>query len=769
MSSLPLHETETPLHAATPTARRILVRGLVQGVGFRPFIYRLALEHHLSGWVRNCLGQVEIHAQGPRENIAAFEAAIFHQAPTIAQPSAASSIDTDIEEISDFTILDSSDLGASSISVPADLFTCDSCLSELNDPSDRRYRYPFINCTQCGPRYTLIRALPYDRANTTMADFALCDDCRREYTDPLDRRYHAEPVACPVCGPALEYKNSQGESIHANESAIAACVEELRHGKVIAVKGVGGYHLMCDAGNDAAVGRLRANKPRPAKPLALMFPAPLSDPFAQMEKLLALSPQEKEFLSSPARPILLVAKPDQSSLSDQVAPGLTELGVMLPYSPLHHLLLNDFGKPLVATSANLSGEPVLIDNIEVERRLAHIAEAFLRHNRPIARPADDPVFRTSKGKARPIRLGRGFAPLELRLPFRLDRPTLAVGAHMKNTVALAWDEHAVVSPHLGLMDNARSLEIFEQTIADLQRLYRVEAETILHDAHPGYTTSRWAKRQDKPLIKIPHHHAHAACAYHASAIEGDMLTFTWDGVGYGDDGTLWGGEALLGRPGQWNRFASMRPFHLPGGERAGREPWRSAAALCWETDVACPVLPEKDNMLFAAWQQRINTPTTTSAGRLFDAAAALTGLCTQASYEGQGPMYLEACYSGTVDGLDLPLNNINGIWVVDWSPLVPMLLDNDLTIAQRSSSFHSALARSILQQALQARAEHSITDIGLSGGVFQNRVLVELAAGLLETNGFSVHIPDSIPLNDAGISFGQIIESMYQLDNLRVE
>ncbi len=762
MSSLPLHEQHSASTNPTTTARRIVVQGLVQGVGFRPFIYRLAIEHHLSGWVRNCLGQVEIHAQGKAEDTAAFEAAIFSKTPAIAKPEPATSIPTRPEHIHDFTILDSISVGASNISVPADLFTCDACLGELNDPSDRRYRYPFINCTQCGPRYTLIRALPYDRANTTMVGFDLCGDCRKEYADPLDRRYHAEPVACPVCGPTLEYRRSQGEDIKANESAIAACVADLNNGRVIAVKGVGGYHLLCDASNDAAVEKLRANKTRPDKPFALMFPAPLSNPFAQLERHFELSPQEKKFLSSPARPILLITKPDNSSLSNYIAPGLNELGVMLPYSPLHHLLLNDFSKPLIATSANLSGEPVLIDNIEIERRLGDVAETFLHHNRPIERPADDPVFRTIKGSARPIRLGRGFAPLELKLPFNLDRPTLAVGAHMKNTVTLAWGKRAVISPHIGSIDSARSLDIFEQTIADLQRLYRVDAETIVHDAHPSYTTTRWARQQGRPVAGVLHHHAHASSAYYASGIDHHMLAFTWDGVGYGDDDTLWGGEALLGRPGQWNRFASLRPFHLPGGERASREPWRSAAALCWEAGIECPALPEDSSLLFAAWQKRINTPTTTSAGRLFDAAAALTGLCTNASYEGQGPMYLEACYAESAAVLDLPLTDTNGIWQLDWLPLLSMLIDDGLTIAQRSGCFHASLARSILHQSLQAREQHGITDISFSGGVFQNRVLTELAAELLEASGFSVHIAKTIPLNDAGISFGQIIESMYQ-------
>lgn len=599
-----LREENTSQEDSTVQARHIVVKGLVQGVGFRPFIYRLAVEHHLTGWVRNCLGQVEIHAQGDTENLSAFEKAIYSSAPAIAKPVPFTSAATITEDCANFTILESLEHGSANISVPVDLFTCNDCLTELNDSSDRRYRYPFINCTQCGPRYTLIRKLPYDRPHTTMAAFKLCADCQAEYENPMDRRYHAEPVACPVCGPCLEYKTSQGDTIKGDDRVIGACVDDLRNGKIVAVKGIGGYHLMCDAGNDDAVLTLRTNKPRPDKPLALIFPSSAEQPFSTLSCYIKLSDQDQVFLSAPSRPILLATKRDNVLLSEHIAPGLDELGVMLPYSPLHHLLLNAFGKALVATSANLSGEPVLTDNNDVENRLAHVAETFLHHNRPVERPADDPVFRTIRNKIRPLRLGRGFAPMELQLPFSLDRPVLAVGAHMKNTISLAWENRAVISPHIGEMDNARSLKIFEKTIKDLQDLYRINIEAIVRDAHPGYTTTRWANRQGKAVYKVAHHHAHASATYYEAGTEHDMLVFTWDGVGYGEDDTLWGGEALLGQPSRWQRFASLKPFHLPGGERAGREPWRSAAALCWESDIECPVVPEGSSLLYEAWQKK---------------------------------------------------------------------------------------------------------------------------------------------------------------------
>ena len=747
---------------ANTSARHIVLSGKVQGVGFRPFLYRIATQYQLTGWVRNRVGLVEIHVQGRDADLQQFVSEIFTRAPQLARPLLQSDTRVAAGAFDKFSILQSLDQGEANISVPADLFTCDDCLLELNTPSDRRYRYPFINCTQCGPRYTLIRGLPYDRANTSMAGFELCAQCRREYEDPGDRRFHAEPVACAVCGPQLEYRPSQGAAVNGNEMALSAAIEALSDGKVIAVKGIGGYHLMCDAGNDDAVIKLRKHKPRPHKPLAVLFPAPVDDPFAGLEAIVELSASEREFLLHPARPILLVKKKRGAKLSQSIAPGLAEMGVMLPYSPLHHLLLNDFGAPLVATSANISGEPVLTDNAEVEQRLAHVAEACLHHDRPIERPADDPVFRTIAGRPRPIRSGRGFAPGEFTLPFELEKPLLAVGAHMKNTVTLAWNNRAVMSPHIGEMDSARSLAVFENTIADLQRLYNVKIEQLVCDAHPGYTTSRWANKQGLPLYTVFHHHAHASSAYYECAAGEPLLVFTWDGVGLGVDGSLWGGEALLGVPGEWQRVASMRPFHLPGGDKAGREPWRSAAALCWQSGQEYSALPEDGALLFEAWQRRVNSPRSTAVGRLFDAAAALTGVCHTASFEGQGPMLLEALCKETDKYIELTLEKRDNLLITKWRPLVSVMSDSTLSVSARASLFHASLAQALLQQARSIREEHGVNTVGFSGGVFQNRVLSEQALALLSADGFQVHLPELIPVNDAGISFGQVMEFHYQ-------
>jgi hydrogenase maturation protein HypF len=601
--------------------------------------------------------------------------------------------------------------------------------------------------------------MPYDRPATTMAAFVLCDACRREYTDPLDRRFHAEPVACPACGPALEFTAAESPRISGNEAALAACVSALRAGSIVAVKGVGGYHLMCDARNDIAIARLRRNKPRAHKPLAVMFPTAPGRPLKFINNRVWLSRDQADLLLSAVRPIVLARKRPGFDLSSLIAPGLDEIGVMLPYSPLHHLILSDLGAPLIATSANISGEPVLTDNTDVEQRLGHVASAFLHHDRPIERPADDPVLRIIHDCPRPLRLGRGTAPLEQCLPFTLEQPVLAVGGHMKNTIALAWGNRIVVSPHIGDMGNARSLQVFEKTIDDLQALYKVSAEAVICDAHPGYATSRWARQSGLPLHQVFHHHAHAAVACDLQQLTQTRLVFTWDGVGYGEDGTLWGGEALLGRPGNWRRFATLRPFHLPGGERAAREPWRSAAALCWETGSRWPRIPATLSLLRKAWEKRINAPQTSSAGRLFDAAATLTGVCSNASFEGQGPMLLEALCKGSMAAVNMPLaQGDSGIWVADWEPLLQVLLDDSRSGKERASVFHASMADTLLQQARLARNAQGISEIALSGGVFQHPVLTELAVSLLENDGFRVTLPQQIPVNDAGISFGQVIE-----------
>ena len=748
-------------------ARRLVLSGQVQGVGFRPFIYRIAKQHNLSGWVRNNVGLVEIYVQGLQLDIDAFLQDVFEKKPAMAKPELESSEAVDLESCETFSILKSQNNGKSKITVPVDLYLCDDCLAELNDPLDRRYHYPFINCTQCGPRYTIIESLPYDRPNTSMKDFEFCPLCLAEYNDPENRRFHAEPVACPVCGPSVSLHHN-GLIVDDHENALQKTIELLRQGKVVAVKGIGGYHLMCDANNTPAVKRLRNNKSRPHKPLAVMFPAPIDNPFEFAESSVVLNEKDKRFLLQAARPILLVPKSINSKLSDQIAPDLNEIGIMLPYSPLHHLLLNKFSGALVATSANISGEPVMIDNISIEKRLTHIADAFLHHNRPIVRPADDPVFKTIAGKPRPIRPGRGFSPLELNLPVKLEEPVLALGAHMKNVIALAWDNRVVMSPHIGEMESVRSLQVFENSVNDLQKLFDVKAKRIICDAHPGYTTTRWANKQNLPVTSVLHHHAHASAAYHECSTEDNVLVFSWDGVGYAENEALFGGEAFFGKPGNWKRVASMLPFNIPGGEKAGREPWRSAAALCWQTDRPFDDYHDEQLLLKQVWEKKINTPQTTSAGRLFDAAAALTGVCTMASYEGQGPMMLEAICGTTEnpelqsdDFISLQLNESNDLLQTDWRPLVAVMQDSQLSIAERANIFHVSLAQALLKQAVSIRKKYKFNKVSFSGGVFQNRILSEYVFKLLEDHNFEIHMPELVPVNDAGICFGQIIEYAY--------
>ena len=755
MSSL---EPRYSREARSPELRayRVRLSGHVQGVGFRPFVYRLAAKHGLSGWVQNQLGQVETLVQGRPEALDGFIEDIITLAPPLSRPEILSKEQVAMEAVSDFDIIESSAEAEPQIFVPPDYYTCEDCLRELADPHDRRFRYPFINCTQCGPRYTLIDGMPYDRPNTTMSTFDLCAECRAEYTDPHDRRFHAEPVACPACGPRLEFSSRGAATIREGTLALDAASKALAGGSIVAVKGVGGYHLMCDARNEAAVARLRARKRRPDKPLAVMFPASSATP-GVIEREVSLTREEAELLRSPMRPIVLGWKRQGGTLAQQIAPGLAEVGVFLPYSPLHHLLLNDIGGPLVATSGNLSGEPVLTENGEAKARLGEIADAFLHHDRPIARPADDPVYRSSAGKPRPLRVGRGCAPLELELPTTQPEPVLAVGAHMKNTIALTWDDRVVVSPHIGEMDTPRSLAVFEAAVEDLQDLYGIRVRAVVCDAHPGYTTTRWARRTGLPVHPVFHHHAHASALAGEHGVDQDWLVFTWDGVGYGENGSLWGGETLLGRPGRWKRVGTMRPFYLPGGERAGREPWRSAAALCWETGRDWPDAPT-ESLAHQAWRRRLNCPETSAVGRLFDAAAAMVLDVHSVSYEGQGPMMLESVCDGRGEAIPLPLSRTAaGLWQTDWQPLVGRLLDRDVAVGRRSADLHSSLARAIVDQAERLRAEHGVARVGLCGGVFQNRILVGRAKALLESAGFRARLAERIPCNDAGISYGQAV------------
>jgi hydrogenase maturation protein HypF len=736
----------------------------VQGVGFRPFVYRLAHELGLDGFVRHLRGEVEVVLHGPIATIEHFARDVIERAPPLARPVLAGQAAVDAPAEPGFHIASSSAALHPQISVPPDFFCCPDCLTELADPGNRRHRYAFVNCTQCGPRYTLIEALPYDRPNTTMCAFPLCEACRREYEDPLDRRFHAEPVACPVCGPHLEFVSPGAENPgEGDDKALAAAVAVLRDGRVLAVKGIGGYHLMCDARSEAAVARLRERKHRPDKPLAVMYPWRGLDGLQVVRDEFDPEPAAREALLDPARSIVLLRTGPPTRLAPNIAPGLAEIGVFLPYSPLHQLLLEDFGGPLVATSGNVSGEPVLTSATEAQERLARVADAFLHHDRLIARPADDSVVRVIAGRARPIRLGRGIAPLELELPRAVPRPVLAVGGHLKTTVALAWERRVVVSPHVGDMGTLRSEQVFAQVAADLQRLYDVRAAIVLSDAHPDYATTRWARASGLAHETVQHHRAHAsALVTEHGKFDAPAIVFAWDGVGLGDDGTLWGGETFLGTPGHWQRAAHLRPFRLPGGDRAGRAPWRSAAAVCWELERDCPV-EVPDPIVRDAWKRRVNSPQSSAAGRLFDAASAIILGLGETSFEGQGPMWLEAIAREPAAFPRLELRSAaEGRLELDWAPLVDWLLQFPPTIAadraDRAGAVHASLADGIVQVAERLRDQSGTSVVGLTGGVFQNRRLTEAALAGLSSCGFEVLLPVQLPCNDGGLSYGQVAD-----------
>jgi hydrogenase maturation protein HypF len=741
-------------------ARRVRLQGHVQGVGFRPFVYRLARKHGIDGHVQNQLGEVEVVAVGEAAIVEQFTHDLIACAPPLSSPALAGVESIDVPAVDGFEIIDSLAASEAQIFVPPDYFMCDDCRHELQDPADRRHAYPFINCTQCGPRYTLIEALPYDRPNTSMKDFPLCPDCEAEYLDPADRRFHAEPVACAKCGPQLSFAEQGAAPVEETESALAQAVAAIGAGRIVAVKGIGGYHLVCDAHNEEAVARLRDRKRRPDKPLAVMFPVAGDDGLDVARESVVLTEEEAEIAAGPIRPIVLATRRAGCTLARNVAPGLDEVGVFLPYSPLHQLLLDAFGGPVVATSGNISGEPVLTDNEEAAHRLKSVADAFLQHNRPIVRPADDPVYRRIGGRMRPLRIGRGCAPRELSIPWAQSEPLLAVGGHMKGTVALSWNRRVVVSPHIGEMDSPRSLDIFEQVASDLQALYGVRATRVVSDAHPGYTTNRWAQRRSRlPVETVWHHEAHASAVAAEYANDREWLMFAWDGVGFGRDGTLWGGEALFGQPGRWQRFASLRTFRLPGGDKAGREPWRSAAALHWECGEAWRGNSDPDGLAKAAWDSGLNCPVTSAAGRLFDAAAAMVCDFSQASFEAQGPMMLEALCRHSAPGIEMNLEESDdGVLRLDWQPLLAVLRDPAVEPTLRAEIFHASMAAAIVRQAEVARGRHGVMQIGLCGGVFQNRFLTEQTSTLLKSRGFDVYLPRELPCNDAALSYGQAAE-----------
>ncbi|MBN8594224.1 MAG: carbamoyltransferase HypF [Anaerolineae bacterium] len=776
---------------------RMRVRGIVQGVGFRPFVFTLASRYGLTGHVGNDNAGVFIEVEGPVDLLEHFRQQLIDEAPALAHIETVTVEVVALQYDDNFQILESHADSTVSTHVPPDVSICDNCLQELLNPKDRRYRYPFINCTHCGPRFTIIQRIPYDRANTTMAAFEMCPACAAEYHDPHSRRFHAQPIACPECGPILEYRGAGFIASTTGERALDAAQASLRAGQIVAVKGLGGFHLACDATNNTAVATLRERKGRVDKPFAVMVRN-----LAQARQIAWVDDAEAELLASPQRPIVLLRKRPDSSLSNLIAPGNPYIGLMLPYTPLHHLLLED--TPLVMTSGNHAGEPIAFENDEAQERLGSLADAFLLHNRSIQIPCDDSVFRVNKGQPIPIRRSRGYTPLAVKLPFatsasrqqqRLPTETsirtvvLATGAELKNTFCLTHQGDALLSQHIGDMENLETLTAFERAQAHFCDFYHIRPQAIVCDLHPNYLTTRWAEtyaqKQGVPLLRVQHHHAHIASVMAEHELDGNqpVIGLCFDGTGYGTDGTIWGGEVLVADYASFKRVAYLKPVPLLGGDLAIKHPYRMALAYLWSCHfpwdedlppvIACP--PNERGMLarqLASGFQRIPT---TSAGRLFDAVASLIGLRHTVTYEAQAAIELEGIASeGASNAYTFHIQTVHPgtKWVPlsSTAPETALMIDPGQVLASIISDlrtgvssgiiaarFHDGLANVLVSVCQRLQAFGYGSRVALSGGVFQNVRLLSTLKQRLQEVGFTVFDHKLVPTNDAGLALGQAV------------
>jgi hydrogenase maturation protein HypF len=746
------------------------LRGAVQGVGFRPFVYRLATEMALTGWVLNSSSGLVVEVEGPADQLTVFERRLEGERPKASVVTVHESAWIPVEGSTCFEIHASDADQGKSVNVLPDLATCEDCRGELFETANRRFQYPFTNCTNCGPRYTIVVDIPYDRPNTTMKDFVLCPQCREEYENPANRRFHAQPNACPICGPKLD-------------GTIRETAQALLRGEIVALKGIGGFQLLADARQPAAVARLRQRKHREEKPFALMMPS-----LATAREYCDVSPAEVALLESQAAPIVLLQPKPGTDIAWNVAHCSPYLGIMLPYSPLHHLLMQQCPFPLIATSGNRSDEPIAIANDEARARLKDIADDFLMHNRPIVRACDDSVVRLTRGRAGILRRARGYAPLGIRVAHDLP-PVLAVGGHLKNTVAIAVGRDVFLSQHIGDLETLEARQAFEKAIADLCRLYSFKPEAVVCDMHPDYASTHWAEKSGLPVLRVQHHQAHVAACAAENNVEGPYLGISWDGTGYGLDGAIWGGEFFRVEGNQYERVAHLRPFGLPGGDAAVRQGWRSAASLLFEVErsgissLSDPILvipglatsarpgasrrgkshnevphvslPLQDvgtqlSTVQSMLERGTNVVPTTSVGRLFDAVASIAGLAQQNRFEGQAAMLLEN-EIGTVR-----TEEAYSLSSGDWAPLVSGVMQDSraaLPVSRMAARFHNALANWIVEVAQQVKEKQIV----LSGGVFQNRYLTERAAAVLESRGFVVYTHRQVPPNDGGIALGQAV------------
>jgi hydrogenase maturation protein HypF len=752
--------------------KAIEVTGIVQGVGFRPYVYRLAFARHLAGFITNTSAGVSIEVEGPAEVVDDFVLRLPAEAPPLARITQMAAHDVPARADGEFRILPSRAGENRRVLISPDVAICDDCLRELFDPSDRRFHYPFINCTNCGPRYTIVRDIPYDRARTSMAVFPMCADCQREYDDPLNRRFHAQPNACWKCGPQVELWDGEGKRVESADP-IAEAVACLQAGYVVAVKGLGGFHLAVDATNSAAVSRLREGKRRVEKPFAIM-----ASSLEAVRNFCQLGDASRALLLSPERPILLLRKKPGNPIAELVAPFNLEYGVFLPYTPLHYLLFaaGRF-QALVMTSGNISEEPIAIDNAEAVARLQGIADFFLVHNRDVLLRCDDSVVRVTGDAPRQLRRSRGYVPVPVFLNENLP-PILAVGGELKNTVCLTKGQHAFLSQHIGDLENLESYRFFDTTISSFKRILEVEPQLLAYDLHPDYFSTRWALGQTSlQRVGVQHHHAHIASCMAENHLDGKVIGIALDGTGYGTDGAVWGGEVLLATYADFERIAHLDYLPMPGGAAAIAEPWRMAVSYLQKhfgkafLDVDTPFVRELGRrqvaVLVRMAERGVNSPLTSSCGRLFDAVSALAGIRQRVNYEAQAAIELEAAIAGDGEGTSYPfeLRADGSGWIIDTRPLFVALV-NDLkrgvSAGILSRRFHEGFVDVLARLAKLIHAKAGVNNICLSGGSFQNVFLLEHLKGRLEADGLNVFTHSEVPCGDGGLSLGQALVAAHR-------
>lgn len=763
-------------------AIHIHIRGIVQGVGFRPFVYGLADRFHLNGWVLNSSAGVEIEVEGEENQLQAFLAALSEEKPALSQIDNIKTEMIEVKGFNRFTINHSEPKAGEFIPISPDVSICEDCLRELFDPSDRRYRYPFINCTNCGPRFSIIKDIPYDRTKTSMADFPLCEDCRQEYENPLDRRFHAQPVACDVCGPKIWYEE-KGEVLGEQEESLQFARAAIKDGKIIAVKGLGGYHIACDATNQEALQTLRERKRRTDKPFALM-----AFDLETVRKYCRITPQESGLLTSRKRPIVLLRKAKAGILPEEIAPRQENFGFMLPYTPLHYLLLEpaeDFPEVLVMTSGNLSEEPIAYQDEDALQRLSPLVDGFLMHNRPIFMRVDDSVTRAVDENEYPVRRSRGYVPDAMKIP--QDTPSIcAVGGELKNTFALSRDQYAFISHHIGDVANYETMQSFETGIAHFQHLFKIIPQAYACDMHPNYFTSQYARKMarstGKPLVEVQHHHAHlAACLADNQRClsEEKVIGVIFDGTGYGTDSTIWGGEFLIGNLRGFERVYFLEPTPQPGGDLATQNPSRMALAHLWRQGLpwesSYPAVRALTSMELEVLQNQleksINAPLTSSMGRLFDAVSALIGVCESVNYEAQAAIELEAIADEDEEGF-YPFEITSDSAEIRLKPFWESLLDDvNMKIPRStiSARFHNSIVQLQLAISKKLRQQTHINTIVLSGGVWANQYLLNRSKKVLSDNGFDVLTHRRVPCNDGGIALGQLMIAAAKLPHLTKE